>query len=207
VGATADGALGIWGTAGCGVPGDIAGEFGVAGATGGQLGRCESEIKECVSEGSGIFALERKCAVGWERLTVGAGFLMLCVCCLIMNLPPPPPPPPAVFRQGFDNTLVVVGILFILGWVGMHVLWGALSGMANMMANDSGRASSGAQMTLILTFLLGVILAGLAGVPAGLAVFWRGKRLMLLGLFVVLFLAGAACEWMAWSHFFASMEH
>ncbi len=125
-----------------------------------------------------------------------------------MNPPPVPPPrPPALQGRRFDTTLVVVGSLFILGWVGVHVLWGALSGMANLMANDSGRASSNAQMALILTFLAGVIVAGAAGIPAGLAIFWRGKRLMLLGLFVVLFLAGAACEWMAWSHFFASMEH
>lgn len=143
------------------------------------------------------------CLEGWGKVD-GKGWVLDAGGS--MNPPPPPPPPPALPKQGFDTTLMVVGILFILAWVGVHVVWGALSGMANLMANDSGRASSDAQVMLIVTFLAGVIVAGAAGIPAGMAIFWRGKRLMFLGLFVVLFLAGAACEWMAWSHFFTSME-
>lgn len=93
----------------------------------------------------------------------------------------------------------------MLVWLGLHALWAALSGMANLMANDSGRASSNAQMTLIVGVLAGQILAGVAGIPAGMAFFWRGKRWRLVGLFLLLFLLGAGIQAWAFFGFFAKM--
>lgn len=115
------------------------------------------------------------------------------------------PTPPDSPQPGFNPFLLVLGILFILVWIGVHVVWAALSGMANLMANDSGQASAGSQMILIFGFLAGVIIAGFAGIPAGLAIFWRGKRKLFLILFLGLFLLGAACEAASFFSFFGSV--
>src|SRR4051812_34877011 len=90
--------------------------------------------------------------------------------------------------------LVCAGVLFMALWIGVHLVWASMSLMGSLMANDSGRATDGAQMVLIFGMLAGQVLAGGAGIPAGLAFFLRGRRKLLLGLFAALFVAGALLQ-------------
>ena len=100
--------------------------------------------------------------------------------------------------------LVVAGILFMVLWIAAHCAWAAMALMANLMANDSGAASTDQQMALIVGMLAGQVLAGAAGIPAGLAFFRRGRRKPLLVLFAVLLVAGALCQLWAFQSFFAA---
>ncbi|MEO6846904.1 MAG: hypothetical protein ABI443_05560 [Chthoniobacterales bacterium] len=99
--------------------------------------------------------------------------------------------------------LVTSGILFIVVWILAHFVWVSMALMANLMANDSGRASSGQHMSLIFGMIAGQILTTGAGIPAGMAFFWRGKRRLLLWIFAITFVVGALCQFAAFHHFFA----
>ncbi len=114
--------------------------------------------------------------------------------------------PPAIpAKEGMSTAWVVCGILFIVFWIIAHLAWAGLSFMADVMANDSGRASQDKHMTLILGMIGGQVLCGAAGIPAGLAFFWRRKRKLLLWLFALLFVAGALIQGGVFYSFFASM--
>lgn len=101
--------------------------------------------------------------------------------------------------------LVSGGVLFTVLWILAHVVWAYMAFIANVMANDSGRATGEQQMWLIGGMFAGQVLAGAAGIPAGLAFFWRGRRKRLLGIFAAVFLAGVLCQGIAFFHFFAGM--
>ncbi len=92
------------------------------------------------------------------------------------------------------GSLMVLGVVFACGWIGLHFVWGVMAMMGNLMANDAGRASSDQHMMLILGALAGQVLAGAAGIPAGLAFFWRGRRKLLLGIFLAAFLSGVLLQ-------------
>ena len=110
-------------------------------------------------------------------------------------LPETPPSEPALpatsssppSSKGASTALVILGVLFAILWIIAHVAWAGLSFMADVMANDSGRADPNKHMSLIFGMLGGQILAGAAGIPAGLAFFWRGRRKLLLWMFAFLF--------------------
>ncbi len=93
-----------------------------------------------------------------------------------------------------QTLLILLGALVAGGWVALHLVWGGLSLMANLMANDSGAASSGSHMMLILGMLAGQVLSGAAGVPAGLAFAWAGRRKLLAGVAAGLLVVGAALQ-------------
>lgn len=116
------------------------------------------------------------------------------------------PPIPSSTSGGsrFSPLLVAGGILFTAFWAVVHVAWGMLAFMANVMANDSGNASTDRHLLLIGGMIAGQILAGLAGIPAGLAVFWRGRRRILLTTFLGLFLTGAILQVLVFALFFHS---
>jgi hypothetical protein len=59
----------------------------------------------------------------------------------------------------------------------------SLSLMGTLMANDAGTVSAEAQTKMVLLVLGGQLLTGVAGLPLGLAVFWRAKRRLLLRIF------------------------
>ncbi|MCM2257691.1 MAG: hypothetical protein NDJ94_18815 [Vicinamibacteria bacterium] len=99
---------------------------------------------------------------------------------------------------------VVAGITFMVVWIAAHAVWASLSFMASVMANDSGAASAGAHMLLIFGMLGGQVLAAAAGIPAGLAFFWRDKRRTLLIAFAILFVAGAVAQIVSFSGFFTN---
>jgi hypothetical protein len=113
--------------------------------------------------------------------------------------------PATTAKTGFSVPLMVCGILFIILWIIAHLAWGTMALMANVMANDSGAASTEKQMTLIFGMLGGQVLAGAAGIPAGLAFFWRGRRKLLLWLFAGLFVTGALLQAGVFYSFFTSM--
>jgi hypothetical protein len=100
--------------------------------------------------------------------------------------------------------LVVAGVGVIVIWITAHIGWAFITLMANVMANDSGAASAEAHQSLIAGMLGGQILAAAAGVPAGLACFWRRRRKALLWLFLGLFVTGALAQAWAFSAFFSS---
>jgi hypothetical protein len=85
-----------------------------------------------------------------------------------------------------------------------HIAWAYLSFVASLMANDSGKASAAEHLSLIVGMLGGQVLAGAAGIPAGLAFFWRGRRKWLLWLFAILFVTGALGQVWAFNAFFSS---
>ena len=111
------------------------------------------------------------------------------------------PPSP----KGTSALLVILGVLFAILWLMVHVAWAGLSFVADVMANDSGRADPNQHMSLICGMLGGQILAGAAGIPAGLAFFWRGRRKILLWMFAFLFVIGALIQGSVFYSFFSSM--
>jgi hypothetical protein len=98
---------------------------------------------------------------------------------------------------------LVCGILFIILWIIGHIAWGMMSLVADLMANDSGSAPAGKHMTLIFGMLGGQMLCGAAGIPAGLAFFWRSRRKFLVWLFSILFVVGALIQGGSFYAFYA----
>ena len=109
-------------------------------------------------------------------------------------------PVPAVAKR-VSGWMVVLGVLFMGVWIVGHVIWATMALMGTAMANDSGAASSEAHVSLIGGVLGGQVVAGLAGIPGGLAFFWRGARKGLWVLFGVLFVSGAVWQVLAFQSF------
>lgn len=113
---------------------------------------------------------------------------------------PNPPKPPV------HPAWVVAGVIFITLWVFAHVALLILSFASGLFADIAlyllktvmipGLVINSPRMEMawVMPLQIGVILAGAAGVPAGLAFFWRGRRLLLWVIFGVLFAAGVAME-------------
>ncbi len=108
-------------------------------------------------------------------------------------------------KAGVSTAWVVCGILFIVFWIIAHLAWAGLSFIADVMANDSGRAAQDKHLMLIVGMIGGQVLCGAAGVPAGMAFFWRSRRKLLLRLFAILFVLGALIQGGVFYSFFASM--
>jgi len=108
-------------------------------------------------------------------------------------------------KAGVSVVWVVCGILFIIFWIIGHLAWAGLSFIADVMANDSGQAAQDKHLMLIFGMIGGQVLCGAAGIPAGLAFFWRSRRKLLLWLFSLLFVAGALIQGGVFYSFFASM--
>lgn len=114
-------------------------------------------------------------------------------------------PPPIVAKEKPPVVWVVCGILFIIVWIIAHLAWAGLAFMANAMANDSGRIAEAKHLTLIFGMMVGQVICGAAGIPAGLAFFWRRRRKLLLWLFALLFVGGALIQGGVFYSFFASL--
>lgn len=96
--------------------------------------------------------------------------------------------------------------LIIILWTGAWLMWGALSLMGTLMANDAGRSSTSAHMTMILGMLGGQVLAGAAGLPLGLSLSWRARRRRLLWIFGWTLLAGLIAQGLAIYAFFLGLS-
>ena len=82
---------------------------------------------------------------------------------------------------------VLAGLLVAAIWIAGASLVISLSLMGTLKANDAGSASAEAQTSMVLLVLGGQLLAAAAGLPLGLAVFWRTRRKLLLRIFAGLF--------------------
>lgn len=114
----------------------------------------------------------------------------------------PPAPAPKTLHPGWT----ALGITFIVLWVLAHIVLFFLSFLGGFFADlmlyflkgvmlpGLVINSSGMEMGWVVPLQIGVTLAGLAGIPAGLAFFWRSYRLRLLLLSGGLFLGGLAFE-------------
>lgn len=107
-------------------------------------------------------------------------------------------------KAGVSIMLVICGILFMVLWLCGAAALGMMKLMAGVMANDSGAASNEAHMTLLFGMMGGQLLTGLAGIPAGLAIFWRGWRKRLLWIFAIMLSAGILIQAAAFYQFFPS---
>ncbi len=81
---------------------------------------------------------------------------------------------------------ILAGTTLALVWIAGASLVIPLSLMGTLMANDAGNVSASAQTRMILLVLGGQILAGAAGIPLGLAIFWRARRKLLVRVFAAL---------------------
>lgn len=97
-------------------------------------------------------------------------------------------------RAAFSVGLIILGIVFIFVWLALAVGLGVMMLMPALMVNDSNRLSSDQHLGVMTGMYGGLLLLGLAGVPAGLAFFWRGCRGRLLGIFVGLLGSGLLVE-------------
>lgn len=85
---------------------------------------------------------------------------------------------------------VLLGSAVALLWIAGAIVIASVSLMGTLMANDAGNASASAQTEMVLLVLGGQILAGLAGLPLGLSIFWTSQRKGLLRLFSILLVCG-----------------
>ncbi|MFN7561407.1 MAG: hypothetical protein ACK5TH_06480 [Prosthecobacter sp.] len=99
--------------------------------------------------------------------------------------------------------LVVLGILFMLLWLGGAFVLGAMKLMASVMANDSGSASADSHLGMIAAVMGGQVISGLAGIPGGLAFFSPGKRKKFWGIFFAMLVVGVLVQAAALYLFFS----
>jgi hypothetical protein len=97
--------------------------------------------------------------------------------------------------------MIFLGLAFMALWLAGAFVLGGLKLMASVMANDSGAASPDAHMTLIGGMMAGQVLTGLAGIPAGLAFFWRTWRRRLLWAFGILLIVGVTVQILSFTSF------
>ena len=95
-----------------------------------------------------------------------------------------------LFKKKQSALRVACGIVFIVQWLTGSFGLGFACVTCGIMANDSGRASNGSHMLLILCILLGNIVISLAGIPACIVFFLSGKRKALLLAFLLMILCG-----------------
>ena len=97
---------------------------------------------------------------------------------------------PIIPKTGFPILVLFLGLGFIVLWLSGAFFFGTLKLMATVMANDAGVANSQSHLSLIGGVVAGQVLTALAGIPAGLAFFWRTARRKLLWTFAILLAAG-----------------
>jgi len=105
-----------------------------------------------------------------------------------------PPPLPPTSEAKASQLMIALGILFMMTWMGIATLLGGAKLMASLMANASGAASNSAHMAFIGGMIVGQLLSGFAGVPAGLAFFRKSRRKFLIILFIIMLLSGIGLQ-------------
>lgn len=116
----------------------------------------------------------------------------------------------AIPRTGATSTrsawLKIAGIAFIAIWIVAHVclfylICGGgivtdvlLSILRAIMFPGTANSPNPEMFSWIPSMRTGLILSGVAGIPAGLAFFWHDRRGMLLLSFVVAFVLGILCD-------------
>ena len=93
-----------------------------------------------------------------------------------------------------DVLRIIVGVLLCAAWIAGTVVVITLSFMGTLMANDAGTVSASAQAAMVALVFVGQILAGAAGIPLGLACFWRTRRKVLLVIFAAVLGSGVLLQ-------------
>lgn len=114
--------------------------------------------------------------------------------------------PSTVMLIAAANLSTVGGIAFIVLWLLGSIAWTILSGIANLMANDSDSATPQKHMRLIVTMLVGQVIAAAAGIPGGLAFFSEAQRWPRIELFLALLVIGGGLQLWAFFSFFGSKK-
>ena len=99
---------------------------------------------------------------------------------------------------------LILGFVFAMLWIAAHVVWGSMALMGTLMANDAGAASSDQHMAMMGGVLGGIVMAGAAGIPGGLAFVWRGARKWLWVAFALFFIGGVIWQVVAFQSFIAA---
>ena len=105
----------------------------------------------------------------------------------------------------FTLVKIAAGLIFFAIWETAAAVWATMSTVANLMANDSGRATIIDHGMLIAASSLGQIVVAAAGLPGALAFFWTGMRRFLLWSFAILCVGGAAIQIWAFRSFASAM--
>ena len=106
--------------------------------------------------------------------------------------------------KGASALSLVLGLLFAGLWLCGHVVWGSMALMGTLMANDAGSASTDQHMAMMGGVLGGIVMAGAAGIPGGLAFFWRSARKWLWLSFALFFIGGGVWQLIAFRSFIAA---
>lgn len=101
---------------------------------------------------------------------------------------------------------VLGGVLFMLAWLAASAVWALMAVMGGLMANDSGAVASDRHAVLLVTMLVGVAAAALAGVAGGLAFFWTDMRRPLVIGFVALLFGGVGLQAYAYKAFTSAAQ-
>ena len=119
-----------------------------------------------------------------------------------------PPSTPPEHAATTNHWPLILGIAFIICWVGLHLVWAYIFLVGGVVLDllvaifkpiffpglATGAGQNAANWDWSWKMFAGVIAATSAGVPAGLAFFWREHRGMLLLSFAVLFVIGVLLQ-------------
>ncbi|MEE2827336.1 MAG: hypothetical protein VYE64_11970 [Planctomycetota bacterium] len=99
-------------------------------------------------------------------------------------------------RSIFDGryvVLLILGILFTLGWLAAGVVFGfALGGIVDTSIGNGNSIPDGWIICIVIVQLIGLVSLTIAGIPAGAAFFCRRHRQRLLSLFGWFLVAGCS---------------
>ena len=109
--------------------------------------------------------------------------------------------PPA---KGVSALSIVLSLLFAGLWLCAHLVWGSMALMGTLMANDAGAATNDQHIAMMGGVLGGIVMAGAAGIPGGLAFVWRSARKWLWLSFALFFIGGAIWQVIAIRSFMAA---
>ena len=90
--------------------------------------------------------------------------------------------------------MTLLGVVVVVAWLALCVVWAVLSVPGGLMANASGGFSPRAHMAMLAGLAIGQLTVAAAGVPLGMAVSWAEGRSALFWTFGELLAAGVALQ-------------
>lgn len=89
---------------------------------------------------------------------------------------------------------MIVGIVFIVVWLGLAGLWLVMSTMAGAMANDAGTVSSSLHAAMLLLLFAGELVVAIAGVLGGCSFIFAAHGAFLWKAFWILLTLGVLMQ-------------